>query len=81
MSILAWPATLIIGLIISASTKLHAVIFGQPVTIPALWLAAAAVVLVLAAMVLYLARCIAQDRQRSCWQPAARPVYVITTLQ
>ena len=49
------------GLIVSAQTKLHAVLLGQPVSVPVLWLVAAAMVLGLAALVLYLIRSILRD--------------------
>ena len=76
MSVIARPALVIIGLIISAHARLNAVIFGQPVSVPAIWLIAAAFLLALAALVLYLVRQIQQDRP----QPAPQPVYVVTTL-
>ena len=34
-----------VGLVVSANTKLHAMLAGQPVTIPVLWLVFATVVL------------------------------------
>jgi len=37
------------------------VVLGQPVSVPVLWLVAAAVVLILAALVLYLLRSILRD--------------------
>jgi hypothetical protein len=42
------------GLIVSATTRLNATVLGQPVSVPALWLIAAAVVLALAVLVLWL---------------------------
>jgi len=56
------PAALIVlGLIVSAKTRLNAVILGQPVSIPALWLLAAALVLALLALVLWLIRSTIRD--------------------
>jgi hypothetical protein len=45
-----------IGVFWSSTVKLHAVIFGQPVQVPVLWLIGAAVVLALAGFVLLLIR-------------------------
>lgn len=57
-----WAAVLaFVGLIVSAQTKLHAVLLGQPISVPVLWLIAAAIVLLLAAFVLYLLRSILRD--------------------
>jgi hypothetical protein len=70
-------ALVIIGLIISAHARLNAVIFGQPVSVPALWLVAVAVVLTLAGFVLVMVRLILRDRQPAYQQ---KPVYVVTTL-
>jgi ABC-type Mn2+/Zn2+ transport system permease subunit len=64
------------GLIVAARTRLNAVLFGQPVSIPWLGIAAALMILTLAAVVLYLAWLIARERPR----PAYRPVYVVTDL-
>ncbi len=61
------PVALVLGVValaVSAVTKLHAVILGQPVTIPALWLVLAAVVLALAIMLLVLIRLIVRDGLR-----------------
>ena len=62
----------VIGLFVSARTKLNAVVFGQHFTIPVLWLIAAAVVLAITAVVLWLIRQIARDglRQRPVWRTA-----------
>ena len=49
------------GLIVSARTRLNAVVLGQPVSVPVLWLVAAAVVLLLAALVLLLIRSAARN--------------------
>ena len=49
------------GLIVSAKTRLNAVVLGQPVSVPVLWLVAATMVLTLAALVLYLLRSILRD--------------------
>ncbi|MGH3194192.1 MAG: hypothetical protein ACRDPY_42245 [Streptosporangiaceae bacterium] len=54
-------ALALLALIVSARTRLTATVLGQPVSIPALWLIAAAVVLALAAMVLWLVRSILRD--------------------
>ena len=61
------PVALVLGvvaLVVSALTKLHAVILGQPVTVPALWLVLAAIVLALAIMLLVLIRLIVRDGLR-----------------
>ena len=61
------PVALVLGvvlLIVSALTKLHAVVAGQQVTIPALWLVLAAIVLALAIMLLVLIRLIVRDGLR-----------------
>ena len=76
MSLILRALAILIALIVSAVTKMHAVIFGQPVTISALWLAGAVIVLILAALVLFLVYLILRERPR----PAYRPVYVVTTL-
>ncbi len=49
------------GLLASAQARLNAVILGQPVSVPVLGIVALAVVLLLAAAVLYLLRSIARD--------------------
>ena len=49
------------GLLASAQARLNAVILGQPVSVPVLGIVALAVVLLLAAAVLYLVRSIARD--------------------
>ena len=51
----------VIGWLTFAHTKATATIGGAHLTLPALWLVAAAVVLALAATVLYLVRSIARD--------------------
>jgi hypothetical protein len=63
---------IVIGVIVSAVTKLHAVVLGRPVTVPALWLVALAVVLALAIMLLWLIRVMVRDGLR------LRPVVVRT---
>jgi len=50
-----------VSLAVSAQARLSAVILGQPVSVPVLWLIAAAVVLILAAAVLYLLRSLIRD--------------------
>jgi hypothetical protein len=67
---------ILVGLIIAARTRLNAILFGQPVSIPWLGIAAAVILLILAASLLYLVHLIVQDRPR----PAYKPVYVITSL-
>ena len=64
-------AVFLIVLIVSALTKLHAVILGQPVTVPALWLVLAAVVLALVIMLLVMIRLMVRDGLR------LRPVAVV----
>lgn len=68
----AWVVLVVLGLVVSANTKLHAVIAGQPVAIPALWLAFAILVLLLAVLVLVLLRLLLRDGLR------LRPVKVYT---
>ena len=51
----------VVGLFVSANTKLHAVILGQPVTIPVLWLVAATALLAVLAVILWLLRGIARE--------------------
>lgn len=70
----------VIGLIVSANTKLHAVIAGQPVTIPVLWLVFATAVLALLALILHLIRVLATEFRKEP-EPEPRPVHVITTLR
>jgi hypothetical protein len=53
-----------IGLIVSAKTRLNMVLFGQPVSISYLGLLFAVAVLVLLALLLYLAWLIVQERPR-----------------
>jgi hypothetical protein len=58
------PLSLILafaGLFISARIRLSGVIFGQPVSVPVLWLVFAAVVLALVALVLILLRLLIRD--------------------
>ena len=56
----------LLGLIVSARARLNAVILGQPVSVPMLWLVAAAIVLVLAALVLWILRGIIRDGGCCC---------------
>jgi ABC-type Mn2+/Zn2+ transport system permease subunit len=65
------------GLIVAARARLNAVLFGQPVSIPWLGIAAAFMILTLVTVVLYLAWLIARERPP---RPAYRPVYVVTDL-
>ena len=58
------PAALVlavIGLAVSARTRLTGSVLGQQLSIPVLWLIAAAVVLALAVVVLALARVVLRD--------------------
>lgn len=48
-------------LVVSARTRLNAVVLGQPVSVPVLWLIAAAVVFALAVAVLWLLRGAVRD--------------------
>ena len=54
-------AAFLATLLMSARTRLTAVIAGQPVSIPVLWLVAAAILLLLAAAILWLLHSIAMD--------------------
>jgi hypothetical protein len=62
----------VIGLFVSARTKVNAVVFGQHLSIPVLWLMAAIIILALLAAVLWLARLLAAEglRQRPAWAAA-----------
>jgi hypothetical protein len=73
-------ALIIAGLIVSAHARLNAVLFGAPVSIP--WLGVAAVVLILGlvALTLHVIRLIVQDLPPRESRPV-RPVHVITTLR
>lgn len=51
----------LLGLIVSARTKLHAMLAGQPVTIPVLWLLFATVVLLTGIVFLVLLRLLIRD--------------------
>jgi phosphate/sulfate permease len=53
-----------LGLVVAAKTRLNAVVMGQPVSVPVLWLIAAIVVLLLAALVLVLLRLLLADGLR-----------------
>jgi TRAP-type C4-dicarboxylate transport system permease small subunit len=53
-----------LGLVVSASTRLTATLYGVPVSVPALWLVALAVVLALAVMLLALLRSVVRDWPR-----------------
>jgi hypothetical protein len=55
---------ILLGLVVSARIRLNAVVLGQPVSVPVLWLVFAAVVLALAALVLVLARLLLRDGLR-----------------
>jgi len=56
-----WLVLAFLGLLVSAQTRLTATVAGLPVSIPVLGLVALAVVLVLAALVLFLLRSILRD--------------------
>ena len=56
-----WLAIVLTVLVVSAKTRLNAIVLGQPVSVPVLWLAAAVVVLLLTAVVLYLLGSILRD--------------------
>lgn len=73
MSALGWIVLAFLGLVTSARTRLTATILGQPVSVPALWLAAAVIMLVLAGVVLLLIR---QGRTEGWLR--LRPVVVTT---
>ena len=62
----------VIGLFVSARTKLNAVVLGQHFTIPVLWLIAAAVVLAITAVILWLIRSFVREglHLRPEWVPA-----------
>jgi len=66
------PLLVVVSLIISGYTRLHAVILGRPVSVPLLLLIAAAVMLALLAAVLWLLRSVLRDGFRS--SPYPRPV-------
>jgi hypothetical protein len=68
----AWLALIVAALVASARVRLTAVVLGQPVTCPLLWLVFAAAVLGLAAVVLVLLRLVLSDGLR------LRPVVVNT---
>jgi len=55
---------LIVALVVSARTRLDAVILGRPVSVPWLGIVALVLVLALAALVLHLARLLARDGLR-----------------
>lgn len=58
------PVLIVVSLIISGYTRLHAVILGRPVSVPLLLLVAAAVLLALAVAVLWLLRILIRDGLR-----------------
>ena len=70
---MALPVCILVGLIISAFTKLNAVILGQPVSVSALDLIALAVVLTLIAAILWLVRAIIRDGMRLRYQTTGGP--------
>jgi len=51
----------LLGLVVSARTPLTVTVLGQAASVPVLWLVAAAVVLALAALVLWLVRSAVRD--------------------
>lgn len=65
------PAALVLGavaLVLSAVTKLHAVILGQPVMMPWLFVVAVIIALALTAAILLLIRLVVRDWGRT-WRP------------
>jgi hypothetical protein len=60
----------LLGLVASARIRLSGVIFGQPVSVPLLWLVFATVVLLLLAVVLVLLRLLI--REGLCLRPVVR---------
>lgn len=68
------PVLVILGVVMSARTRLNGVVFGQPVSVPPLLLLFAVLLLALAGGLLLVVRLIIRDGLR------LRPVYVITTL-
>jgi hypothetical protein len=61
----------VIGLIVSAKTRLNLVLFGQPVSIPWLGLIFAVLILVLVAVILHLIRVLREEFRR---QPVIKTV-------
>ncbi len=55
---------IVLGLIVSARTRLTLTVHGAALSVPVLWLVAATVVLALAAVVLWLVRIILRDGLR-----------------
>jgi len=55
---------ILLGLIVSARTRLTMTVHGAAVSVPVLWLVAAIVVLALAALTLWLARMLLRDGLR-----------------
>ena len=62
-----------LGLIASTWTRINAVILGRPVSVPVIGIIALVVVLVLAAVVLWLLRSIAREGFRSSPYPRTVP--------
>ena len=69
MSAPAWLGLAILGLVVSARTRLTGTVLGQPVSVPVLGVIALAVVLALAVVALALVRSILRDGLRL--RPAA----------
>ena len=67
-------ALALLGLLVSARTRLTMTVHGAVVSVPVLWLVAAAAVLALAAAVLWLLR--AAIRDGGFWRLQPRPVTV-----
>ena len=61
MSAPARLAALLLVLLVAANTRLNAVVAGQPVSVPALWLIALAVLIALALAMLLVFRTIMRD--------------------
>ncbi len=65
-------ALALLGLIVSARTRLTMTMHGAAVSVPVLWLVAAALVLAIAAVVLWLLRAAARDG--GFWRLRPKPV-------
>ena len=63
------PVLVVLGVLVSGVTKLHAVILGRPVSVPLLLLIAIAVILALAIGLLWILRTLIRDglRLRPAW--------------
>ena len=63
------PVLVVLGVLVSGVTKLHAVILGRPVSVPLLLLIAIALILALAIGLLWILRTLIRDslRLRPAW--------------